>query len=76
MLKWIALDAEQVENMLFDLKQKSPAKFLKFATDDNLDIRAEISSFIESGVLHKVGGAIVNVDETVRRGYGRCYKGT
>jgi hypothetical protein len=60
-----SLDAEQVENMLFDLKQKSPAKFLKFATDDNLDIRAEISSFIESGVLHKVGGAVVNVDETV-----------
>tara|TARA_R110002096_G_C14616838_1_gene723858 strand:+ start:1621 stop:2541 length:921 start_codon:yes stop_codon:yes gene_type:complete len=59
------LDSEQIENMLFDLKQKSPAKFLKFATDDNLDIRAEISSFIESGVLHKVGGAIVNVDETV-----------
>ena len=59
------LDSEQVENMLFDLKQKSPAKFLKFATDDNLDIRAEISSFIESGVLHKVGNAIVNVDETL-----------
>ena len=59
------LDSEQIENMLFDIKQKSPAKFLKFATDDNLDIRAEISSFIESGVLHKVGGAIVNVDETV-----------
>lgn len=59
------LDSEQIENMLFDLKQKSPAKFLKFATDENLDVRAEISSFIESGVLHKVGNAIVNVDETL-----------
>jgi len=59
------LDSEQIENMLFDLKQKSPAKFLKFATDENLDVRAEISSFIESGVLHQIGNAIVNVDETL-----------
>jgi len=58
-------DSEQIENMLYDIKQKDPAKFLKFATDENLDIRAEIATFIESGVLNKIGNAIVNVDETV-----------
>jgi hypothetical protein len=60
-----SLDDESVENMLYDIKDKDPKKFLVFAQDENLELRAEISSFIEAGVLQKIGNTILNLDETI-----------
>ena len=58
-------DAESVENMLFDLKQSQPKKFLEVALDENLDIRAEISSFITHRVVTKIGNSIVHGNDTI-----------
>lgn len=59
------LDEETVENMLFDIKNNTPGKFLKMATDEDLDVRAEIAAFVEAGVLQKVGNSYINMDETI-----------
>ena len=59
------MDPETVENLLYDIKDKSPERFLSVAQDKNLDIRAEISEFIQYGVLQKLGNTILNMDETL-----------
>ena len=59
------MTAESIENFLYDLKVKEPNKFLTAAMDENLDIRAEIATFVEYGVLQKIGNAIVHLDETI-----------
>lgn len=58
-------DKESVENMLFDIKQNQPKKFLAAALDKDLDMRAEISSFVSSGVLLKVGPSYVHGNDTL-----------
>jgi hypothetical protein len=58
-------DAESIENMLFDIKQNQPKKFLAAALDKDLDMRAEISSFVSSGVLLKVGPSYVHGNDTL-----------
>tara|TARA_R100000951_G_scaffold29886_1_gene25795 strand:+ start:8469 stop:9272 length:804 start_codon:yes stop_codon:yes gene_type:complete len=59
------LTGEQVENLLYDIKEKSPKNFLKTATDKNLDIIAEIESMISAGVLRKIGNQIIFIDEVL-----------
>lgn len=58
-------DKESIENMLFDIKQSQPKKFLDAALDKDLDMRAEISSFVSSGVLLKVGPSFVHGNDTL-----------
>jgi hypothetical protein len=68
------IDAEGTENMLFDIKNAEPKKFLSAALDPNLDMRAEISFFIEKGVLQKIGNTILNMDETLAQDMDECIK--
>ena len=54
---------EQVENMLYDIKEKQPKKFMKIAKDKNLSMKAEIEEMVSAGVLRKIGNQIVFIDE-------------
>ena len=57
------LNLEQVENALYELKNKSPKKFFKFATDKNLELKAEIEEMVSAGVLRRIGNQVVFQDE-------------
>lgn len=59
------LDAETLENTLFDIKNERPADFVRVAKDEDLDLRAEIMSFIEAGVILKVGTSLVHMNDTI-----------
>ena len=65
---------ESIENMLFDIKTSSPKKFLEAAMDPNLDINAEIATFIEYKVLTKIGNSILFQDETLADTLDECIK--
>jgi len=59
------LTALEVENTLYELKSKEPAKFLKIALDKDLDLRAEIEEMVSKDVLRKIGNQYIYVDETI-----------
>lgn len=61
----IKLTREQKENALYDIKDKDPAKFFKVATDKDLELKAEIESMIEAGVLRKIGNQVIYIDEVL-----------
>jgi len=56
---------EQVENALYEIKNKTPKKFLKIAIDKNLGLKAEIQEMISGGVLRKIGNQVVFIDEVL-----------
>jgi hypothetical protein len=60
-----ALTDLEVENQLYDLKSSYPERFLKFATDKDLDVRAEIEEMIEYGVFRTIGNQIIYGDEVI-----------
>jgi hypothetical protein len=55
----------EVENALYDYKEKQPARFLKFALDSNLEIQAEIEEMVEASVLRRIGNQVIFQDETI-----------
>ena len=55
----------EIENLLYDIKKNSPAKFLKYATDKDLDLRAEVAEMVEKGVIRKIGNQHIHGDETI-----------
>lgn len=57
------LSRDQIENTLYDLKEKEPKKFLKIAKDKHLAMKAEIEEMVSAGVLRKIGNQIVFIDE-------------
>ena len=57
------LTREQVENMLYDIKDKSPKKFIKVCSDKHLEMKAEIETMVTAGVLRKIGNQIIFIDE-------------
>ena len=59
------LTDEQVENQLYELKDKSPLKFLKIATDKNLELKAEVEEMVTAGVLRKIGNQVIFIDEII-----------
>ena len=59
------LEKDDVENLLYDLQNKNPKRFLSVAGDATLDLRAEISEFVQYSVLQKIGNAVINLDETL-----------
>jgi hypothetical protein len=59
------LTLEQVENALYELKNSQPKKFLKVATDKNLELKAEVEHMISAGVLRKIGNQVVFIDEVL-----------
>jgi len=58
-------DKDSIENMLFDIKQNSPKKFLDVALDPDVDIRAEIASFITYKVITKISNSLVHGNDTI-----------
>lgn len=55
----------EVENTLYDIKEKQSAKFLKIVIDKNLDMRAEIEEMIAAGVIRKIGNQHIYGEETI-----------
>ena len=59
------LNSEQIENNLYALKTKDSKKFLRIATDKNLELKAEIGEMVSAGVLRKIGNQVIFIDEVV-----------
>ncbi len=59
------LTREQVENLLYDIKEKSPKKFIKVAQDKHLELKAEIETMVSAGVLRKIGNQVIFIDEVL-----------
>jgi hypothetical protein len=59
------LSREQIENSLYDLKEKQPKKFLRIATDKHLSMKSEIEEMVSAGVLRKIGNQIIFIDEVL-----------
>ena len=59
------LNVDQKETILYELKGKEPAKFIKVARDKNLERKAEIEEMISAGVLRKIGNQIIYIDEVL-----------
>lgn len=56
---------DQVENALYEIKNKEPKKFIKIAIDKNLEIKAEIEEMVSAGVLRKIGNQVIFIDEVL-----------
>ena len=56
---------EQVENSLYELKNANPKKFLRIATDKNLELKAEIEELVSAGVLRRIGNQVIFIDEVL-----------
>ena len=59
------MTSEQIENSLYEIKNKSPKKFVGIATDKNLELRAEIEEMVSAGVLRKIGNQVIFIDEVL-----------
>lgn len=55
----------EIENTLYDYKEKNPERFLKYSLDTNLEIRFEIEEMVAKSVLRKIGNQIIYEDETI-----------
>lgn len=55
----------EIENALYDYKEKNPERFLKYSQDTNLEIRFEIEELIAKSILRKIGNQIIYEDETL-----------
>ena len=56
---------EDQENHLSNYIEKNPAKFVKTVTDEDLEIRAEITRMVEKGILRKQGNSYLYMDTTI-----------
>jgi len=68
------LSDSDVETALYDIKQKDPKRFLEYAMDETLDLKAELSQFIQAGVVVKVGPAVVHGNDTLADTEEECVK--
>jgi hypothetical protein len=59
------LTAMELENNLYDYKEREPSRFLKYAKDKNLEIQAEIEEMVEKSVLRRIGNQVIFQDETI-----------
>jgi hypothetical protein len=57
------MSREQLENALYDLKEKDHKRFFKIATDKHLSMKAEVEEMVSAGVLRKIGNQIIFIDE-------------
>lgn len=55
----------QRENMLAQLLEDNPMKFLKVATDKDLEIQDELFKLIEADVLRQIGTSYLYLDKTI-----------
>jgi hypothetical protein len=59
------MNSEQIENSLYELKNSNPKKFLRIATDKNLELKSEIEEMVTAGVLRKIGNQVIFIDEVI-----------
>ena len=59
------MTSEQIENSLYEIKNNEPKKFIRVATDKNLELKAEIEQMISAGVLRKIGNQVIFIDEVL-----------
>jgi len=59
------LSREQLENSLYDIKEKDHKRFLKVATDKHLEMKAEVEELVSAGVLRKIGNQVIFIDEVL-----------
>ena len=59
------MSVEQIENALYEIKNKEPKKFIKITTDKNLELKAEIEEMVTAGVLRKIGNQVIFIDEVL-----------
>ena len=59
------MTSEQIENSLYEIKNKSPKKFVRIATDKNLELKSEIEEMVSAGVLRKIGNQVIFIDEVL-----------
>jgi hypothetical protein len=59
------LTSEQVENSLYELKNKDPKKFFKIATDKNLELKSEIEEMVSANVVRRIGNQVVFLDDVL-----------
>ena len=57
------MSREQIENSLYELKEKEPKRFLKIAKDKHLSLKAEVEEMVSAGVLRKIGNQVIFIDE-------------
>ena len=55
----------EIENTLYDYKERNPERFLKYSLDSNLEIRFEIEDMIAKSILRKIGNQVIYEDETI-----------
>ena len=56
---------DQIENALYEIKNSSPKKFTRIATDKNLELKSEVEEMVSAGVLRKIGNQIIFIDEVL-----------
>ena len=56
---------DQIENSLYELKNSSPKKFVRIATDKNLSLKAEIEEMVSAGVVRRIGNQVIFIDEVL-----------
>ena len=59
------MTSEQIENSLYEIKNTSPKKFVRIATDKNLELKSEIEEMVSAGVLRKIGNQVIFIDEVL-----------
>ena len=59
------MTSEQIENSLYEIKNKSPKKFVRIATDKNLELKSEIEEMVSAGVLRRIGNQVIFIDEVL-----------
>ena len=59
------MNSEQIENALYELKNSNPKKFLRAATDKNLELKSEIEEMVTAGVIRRIGNQVIFIDEVL-----------
>jgi len=59
------LSKDVKENELEQVARNTPKRFLRYAEDKNLAIRAEVEEMVEYGVLRKSGNQYIYMDEVI-----------
>tara|TARA_R110000765_G_scaffold32700_1_gene75650 strand:+ start:213 stop:1028 length:816 start_codon:yes stop_codon:yes gene_type:complete len=59
------MSGDQVENALYEIKNSDPKKFVKIATDKNLELKSEIAELVSAGVLRQIGNQLIFIDEII-----------
>jgi len=59
------LSKEAKENKLDEYIDKNPNKFVKYAEDPDLEVRAEIEQMVDAGIIRKQGNSYLYMDKTI-----------